>query len=118
MTRKIILVSALFCAFIGSANAGSASGKVLRLYVHAQGGNGEGVAMFKVENRVSAPDDCGGFDGGTEWAISLEKEAGRAMYALLLSAESRGVPVKVYGFDDCDDWGDRERPKYIIRTDE
>ena len=50
---------------------------------------------------------------GDEWAFSLTTPGGRGMYALLLTAQLRGLPVTVNGSGSCPAWGDREAPLSI-----
>jgi hypothetical protein len=45
---------------------------------------------------------------GIEWALSLATPGGRGVYATLLSAQAQGRPVTLYGFNNCNVWGDRE----------
>lgn len=97
--------------------AGSGSGKVQQILVHSAGGNGSGVAMFKMENNNNKV-ACSTVDSGSQWAFSLENEYGNAMYALLLSAQAQGKSIVIVGANDCAAWGDRERPSYIYLDDQ
>ena len=44
---------------------------------------------------------------GDEWALSLAN-GGKAIYAMLLSAQAQGLKIQVYGTGNCNVWGDRE----------
>ena len=45
---------------------------------------------------------------GDQWALSLANGSGKAMYAMLLSAQAQGLKIHVYGTGNCDVWPDRE----------
>ena len=45
---------------------------------------------------------------GNEWALSLAGGSGKAVYAMLLSAQAQGLKIHVYGAGNCNVWGDRE----------
>ena len=91
--------------------AGTGSGQVDLITVFAQGGNGEGTLFFRTATNNNKA-NCSTIDNGKQWAITLEKEYGKSMLALLLSAEAQGKSIFVEGQGDCADWGDRERPRY------
>ncbi len=95
------------------AHSGTASGKLTQVLAHTGGGNGAGVFMFLMDGERTDPPICSTVAGGKAWALSLEKESGRAMYALALSAAAQGKSVFVYGAGNCDSWGDREQPIYM-----
>lgn len=92
--------------------AGTGGGLVTQILVHGPGGNGQGVVMFATQQNANKA-ACG-TNNPTAWAISLEKQAGQAMFATLLSAQAQDKPVIVQGEGDCASWADRERPRYII----
>ncbi len=86
------------------ANAGSSSNaKVANIRIHE--GN---ILMFQLENHSNEPGCSNG-----EWAVSLVHEKGRAMLSMLLSAASMKKGIHVSGANDCNDWGDRERPIHM-----
>lgn len=72
--------------------------------------------MFRTAQNLNKA-SCSTAHGGTEWAFSLESKHGEAIYALVLSANAQGKNVKVVGAGDCNVWGDRERPRYVIIDD-
>ncbi|GLS27786.1 hypothetical protein [Marinibactrum halimedae] len=107
------LVSIAILLISNSSIAGTASGQVTEIIAHTDGGNGHGVFMFYIEGQRDNTPPCSTVGGGKAWAMSLEKESGRAMYSLLLSAQAQGKTVSVFGRGNCDSWGDREEPHYI-----
>lgn len=104
----------LFCSF---TNAGTASGKIKNLLVHTDAGNGQGMFMFTIIGQRDGVPACSTVNNGKDWALSLEKESGRAIYSLLLTAQSQGKEVFVLGRGNCNSWGDREEPHYINMID-
>ncbi|GLX80544.1 hypothetical protein tinsulaeT_38840 [Thalassotalea insulae] len=94
--------------FTLSAHGGSAEGKVVSIIAHSDGGNGHGVFMFVLDGERSDVPTCSTDAGGKAWAQSLEKESGRAMYSLVLSAQAQNKTIKIIGYGNCDTWGDRE----------
>lgn len=97
---------ALFAVFTaGSANAGSSTGLVTALKVHT----GD-VVMFAAGS-IGQRAACG--VAGDEWAISLNTPTGKAIYALLLSANAQGKQVLVTGSNACNAWSDRETPYWV-----
>ena len=83
------------------------------ILVQSNEGNGHGVFMFYIAGERREVPACSTVRGGRSWAMSLEKEFGRAMYSLLLSAQSQGKDVYIHGRGHCSSWGDREEPQYI-----
>ncbi len=81
-------------------------GKVIYLFAH------EGdVAMVHIDSEFVNKASCNTVN---EWAFSLSTEAGKAMYAALLSAASQNLDVLIVGYShDCSVWGDREKPAYV-----
>ncbi|AXI01489.1 hypothetical protein [Aquirhabdus parva] len=86
--------------------AGEGGGRVTVVYAHESN-----IAIFATETHTNMP-ACS--QSGNEWALSLATTAGRAQYALLLSAAAQGKQVTVSGRNDCTAWGDRETPSYIL----
>jgi hypothetical protein len=84
--------------------AGQGSGKIKQIIAHDGG-----IVMFTTENHANKP-AC----SGVAWAFSLNDESGRAMYQLLLLAQAQSKSINVHGYGDCADWGDRERPQFIV----
>ena len=106
--RKALI---LLLTFAGMANAGVGTGKVVEIYAHEKG-DGVGLIIFQTQENTDKA-ACSTAIEGKEWAFRADTDQGKAMYALLLSAASSGKEVIVVGKGDCNDWGDRERPKYI-----
>ncbi|MGI9573802.1 hypothetical protein ACRYJU_06905 [Alloalcanivorax xenomutans] len=110
-----IFVAALAVVILPvQAVAGTAAGYITGLMAHSGGeDSGPGVFMFTLDgDRNNAP-SCSTENGGKDWAMSLESEAGRAMYALVLSAHAQGKRIYVTGTGHCNSWGDREQPEWI-----
>jgi hypothetical protein len=110
--KKFILVLGLLL-LPSLTVAGEAKGKITQVLAHTYGGNGAGVFMFVLDGVRSNIPDCSTIAGGKAWAMSLENESGRAMYALALTAYSQGKIVYVHGDGTCSSWGDRENPVYM-----
>jgi hypothetical protein len=110
---KNIIIIALLLTLSHAVIAGTASGNVERILVHSSGGNGQGVAMFIMENNANKP-ACSTAANGRAWAFSLENESGKAMYSLLLTAQAQQKSISVKGADNCAAWSDREKATYIF----
>ncbi len=109
MTKMLkILISGVFTMFCFTAHAGSSSGQITQVVVT---GVGDAV-IFTAGPHVNKP-ACSTV--GDDWSISLTTPGGRAMYALVLSAQAQRLPVIVTGNtpNNCSAWGDRETPIYI-----
>lgn len=101
--RSTVLIIATLVAS-APASAGNESGRIDQLMAHP----GD-VVMFSLDGEHLNKPAC-----STEpWALSLSTHTGRAMYALLLTAQAQGKQVYVQGAGDCSSWGDREAPLYI-----
>ncbi len=98
-----LCVIAIYMISVTTSEAGSGSGRVGNIYVHSGG-----TVMFSVDFHDNAP-TC----SSHEWAFNLQDIAGKAMYALLLTAKAQNLNVFVFGFHDCEVWPDRERPLFI-----
>lgn len=102
-----VIASLMIVTVCGAtAIAGSASGHVSRILVHAPG-----VVMFDAGNHSGRP-ACSKV--GNEWAFSLTTQQGKSMYALLLSAANLDIPVYVQGTGKCSAWGDREDVYFML----
>lgn len=99
-----ILMSSL--VYFNPAMAGSSTGLITRIYTHV----GD-VAIFAAGSHVSKP-SCS--TAGNDWAFSLTTSTGKSMFAILLSAQARKVPVTVAGSNACTVFSDRETPNYIF----
>lgn len=104
-----VLLAIASVLFTSWAVAGTGGGKILQIMVHHGGANGQGIVIFTTEFNSSKP-TC---SNATDWAISLNNEYGKALFALLLSAQAQQKSINVLGSGDCADWGDRERPLYV-----
>ena len=102
------LACAALCAVTSLAHAGTSSGLVTVLYVHS--GDAVMFGAGPINNRLACS------IAGDEWAFSLTTPTGRAMYALLLSAQAQGKAISVKGNGQCSAWQDREEPFVIYMT--
>jgi hypothetical protein len=111
-SRAIVRIATTLCltfaALAGSANAGSSTGTVTQIMVVT----GD-VVTFSAGVHQGKPACSTAAD---DWALSLTTASGKAMYALLLSAQSQGKPITVLGTQACTAWPDRETPQYIHLT--
>jgi hypothetical protein len=94
-------------ALAANVNAGEGSGKITQIMPGAT----NGAVLFTTEIHSNKP-ACS--TQGNEWALSVNTEGGRAMYAALLQAAATGQRIWVTGKNDCSVWGDREAPLWII----
>ena len=108
---KLFILILLFAST--SSMAGTASGKVTKILSHTDGGNGHGVFLFTIDGQRDNAPACSISDEKKTWALSLEKESGRAIYSLLLSAQAQGKSISVVGRGNCNSWGDSEEPRYV-----
>jgi hypothetical protein len=106
-SRLAVLVALILglCSF--SALAGSGAGTVTVLRAHSSD-----IIMFKLSGGHVGKPACATATSDS-WALSLTTHTGRAMYALLLSAQAQGKGVQVSGTGDCSAWPDREAPIWI-----
>jgi hypothetical protein len=107
--RTLLLLASLVTSLLAplTSRAGSTQGKISILMAHSHD-----VVMFRIDAPHAGKPAC----SSDEWALSLANPGGRAMYALLLSAQNQGKPVVVYGSDACGAWADREEPVYVYIT--
>jgi hypothetical protein len=88
-----------------SSWAGDSDGLITVLYMQSPG-----VALVKAGTITNTP-AC---NTSNQWAVSLSAPDGKGMYALLLQAQSQGLPIGIHGdTGGCGDWADRERPSYM-----
>lgn len=100
------LIAALLVAVASSSSfAGSASGSVNYIFVQSPN-----ILAFQVGTTVSSPPTCSTLN---QFAVKLDTVFGKNLYAMLLSAQSQGRNVEVYGSGVCDAWPDRERPSWM-----
>lgn len=103
----VVLVFLFLSVCSRSVMAGSGAGKVMVLRAHAHD-----VIMFGLSGGHASRPTCAAAVSDS-WALSLSTHTGRAMYALLLSAQAQGKSVQVSGAGDCSAWPDREAPIWI-----
>jgi hypothetical protein len=102
-----MLSMVLSLALVTNASAGEGSGRITQIMPGAT----NGAVLFTTEIHSNKP-ACS--TQGNEWALSVNTEGGRAMYAALLQAAATGQRIWVTGKNDCSVWGDREAPLWII----
>lgn len=106
--KKIVMVTSLMIIF-NLAWAGESRGLVNLIFIHYPN-----VLMFDVGIIYDTP-SCNTTD---QWAIGMDSFLGKAMLATLLSAQAQGKEVFVKGYpNNCEVWGDRELPSYIVLID-
>ena len=103
MLRVLPLVVLSCCA--SSAMAGSSVGTVTKIWAHERD-----VVMFAAGLHSGEPSCRTKSD---EWSVSLATASGKAMYALLLTAQAQGGSITVEGTQACTAWSDRETVRYI-----
>ena len=106
--KAIILFGMIFLQASSLVFAGSGTGKVTRIGVRQPD-----VVIFTTETHINMP-ACSTV--GNDWALSLNTENGKAMYAFLLSVVAQGKSVSVTGTNECQAWADRETPLYITAS--
>ena len=106
--KKSLLVILCFLLFIQICFGGHGSGLITRLYVHSGSSKRGPVVMFAVKKHIENL-RC----SGHQWAFKINTDIGKAWYALLLSAAAQQKPVIIRGSNDCKDWPNRERPRWI-----
>lgn len=107
-SSTLLCISALLCSSLALAE-NSVSGKVTRIYAHKYD-----RILFQIDKTSSETPACSTSHGGKEWAIKITDDTGRAMMSTLLAAAAQGKTVIVAGDGTCDDWGDRQKPKYVM----
>lgn len=103
-----VLLSLVLGLCSSSALAGSSVGKVTILRAHSAD-----IIMFGLSGEHVNRPACAAGAPSEPWALSLATHTGRAMYALLLSAQAQGKAVQVSGTSTCSAWADRETPVWI-----
>ena len=106
---KKLITSTLLAILFGSTNAGESQGTVKNLIVHTPD-----IAIFSAGVIYDTP-AC---NAAQQWAISMSDPVGKAMLAVLLTAQAQNRRILVKGYSGtCRDWYDRELPSYIILLD-
>ncbi|MCE1191506.1 MAG: hypothetical protein LWW96_05060 [Acidovorax sp.] len=98
-----IAIIAAFTIFSGASHAGTSTGKVTFMII-----NSTNYLFFIAGVKTESP-TCG---NNSEWAINLGSAQGKALYALLLSAQAQDKTVSVVGNGTCSIWADREDVLY------
>ncbi|MBI3560770.1 MAG: hypothetical protein HY080_03545 [Gammaproteobacteria bacterium] len=98
MQRAILMI--ILTSIIAPVLASGSTGTVDAMTAHT----GDAI-LFSAGTHTGKP-TCS--TAGEEWAITLSTSAGKAMYALLLSAQAQGKTVTVVGAGSCSVWPDRE----------
>ena len=109
-------ITLILILFASNLHASSGWGKVVRVMAHAKA-NTQGAILFITEGNSGKP-ACSTADFGKGWAFSLDTELGRAMYSILLTAQSQNRTVGVLGTSNCNVWPDRAQPYAIYIRDE
>ena len=101
-----MLILGLFTVFCFTVHAGSSSGPITQVSVVGD------AVLFTAGTHVNKP-ACSTI--GDDWSISLATPGGRAMYALVLSAQAQRLSIYASGYvpGNCSAWGDRETPSVI-----
>lgn len=109
---KISLAAMLGIAIASPAMAGSAGrGLVTNLVV-----SNVNVITFLVSPRASPP-SCQSSTDPNRFAISTTTDTGKAMIALVYSAQARGKQIFVGGTGDCSTWAGMEGVGYLVIED-
>lgn len=107
--RRVAGLSCLFASALSisaPASAGSAGlGTIVVVLPHFAG-----LFFNSTGSRVSAP-PCATI--AVRWIINVNTPQGQMMAAAILTAQSRGKRVAVYGTGDCAVWGDTESVAYF-----
>jgi hypothetical protein len=85
--------------------AGSSVGPITVLFVH------HGDLLVFAAGANSGKPACSVI--GDEWSVNVSTPTGKAMLAVLLSAQAQGKSVAVGGSGACTAWLDRETPVWI-----
>jgi hypothetical protein len=112
LIRSLVFASAVLLA--PAAFAGTANGKVTRIFVlacpSATAQAGCAIGIVKLTALISGGPACANNPG--EWAFALDTVAGKAMFNAILHAQAVGALVSIVGDGTCGAWFDRERPYY------
>ena len=107
MLKRIFLI--LVLAFPAVALAGSASGRVSRIYT----ANDSPVVLFAVEGGLHDTARC---NESGRFAILTTKKGGSNVYRAILEAKVRGYTVVVTGLNTCsNDWKSEDVRNVEIR---
>jgi hypothetical protein len=106
-------VTLLTLAILGanSAFAGDSNGLVSRISQY------EGITMFTAGTHNNKPSCQISNNGGEAWAISVYSAHGKAMLALIMSAQAQGKRMQVWGDSSCSTWYSLETAASVEITD-
>lgn len=108
---RLVALSLIAACGLPAWAAGQSQGVVNTLMIY------DGVVIFSigspVQNHTNKP-ACSTI--GEEWAVSLSTDAGRAIYAALLTALTTGQTVTIGGTGSCGAWSDREEARSLLIT--
>lgn len=104
--KNLTFIFTLILISFATTSGETPSGLIRQIMVHS----GD-IVIFNAGEHSNKP-ECSTV--GSDWALSLSSEKGKAMYALLLSASAQGLPITVIGENACNAWGDRESPHYML----
>lgn len=109
--KKLLFGISCALAWSQAIAVGDVTGTVTNILMRAPN-----IVIFKIgtASTVSGAPSCA---TSGEWAIASDSTAGKGMYALILSAQSKGQTVRVYGTGLCSVWSDRETPVWIKTID-
>lgn len=95
-----LLCSLLLTPCLGWSN-GSTSGRIVNILAAAT----TAVVFISVDSHINKP-ACSTV--GNDWALDVSTVQGRAVYALILTAQAQSRAIQIIGTNDCSVWGDRE----------
>ncbi len=104
--RGALALSAWAFAATAAAQETVSVGTVTRLTPHS----GD-VVIFNISGSRANSPACS--SQGSEWALSLTTPTGRAMYAMLLAANTQNRAVRVVGWGTCLSWTQRAEPGWM-----
>lgn len=110
MRVKLIISVVSLCLSAGAMAGGSSiTSKVKEVHVRAS----DGLQWIVMATPPSGRPDCGSRQ--PYYMIKDEhSDAGKAQFAMLLSAQLSGIPVTVDGAGVCSRWGDGEDIEHVM----
>lgn len=102
---KIPILSAFTLFFSMTAVAGWSSGQIKTILITKNN------MLFFESGIKNQPPNCQTVPN--QWAIDLSTASGKAIYALILSAQAQGKEIVVVGQNFCTVWPDRESIDYL-----
>ena len=112
LVKKLSVALVSFFSAYSAWGTTTAMGQPAAIFIHEPN-----LLMFAA-GALTGPAATGCAAGTNQWAISMDRPMGKALYAALLQAQSLGKQVFVVGYSDlCSDWGDRALPSYVVIVD-